>query len=85
MREDIKDSRKQKIGSIDTQLNGKSTIYNKMGSKLGEIRPEGRRLVAYDKMGRKMAYWDETNDTTFEPNGRKISKGNLLVGMYFEG
>lgn len=85
MREDIKDNRNQKIGSIDSQLNGRSTIYNKMGSRIGEIRPNGHRLEAFDKTGRKIAYWDENNDTTYEPNGRKIDKGNLLIGMFFQG
>ena len=85
MREDIKDNRNQKIGSIDSQPNGRSTIYNKMGSRIGEIRPNGHRLEAFDKTGRKIAYWDENNDTTYEPNGRKIDKGNLLIGMFFQG
>jgi len=65
--------------------NGRSTIYNKMGSRIGEIRPNGHRLEAFDKTGRKIAYWDENNDTTYEPNGRKIDKGNLLIGMFFQG
>ena len=84
MRKDLKNSKNQKIGSIDTQLNGKSTIYDKMGTKLGEIRPNGHRLEAFNKLGRKIAYWDENFDTTFEPSGRRIAKGNLLVGMFFE-
>ncbi|SCY30719.1 hypothetical protein SAMN02910370_02064 [Lachnospiraceae bacterium XPB1003] len=85
MRQDLKDSRNQKIGSIDSQLNGRSTIYNKVGSKIGELRPNGHRLEAFDKVGRKIAYWDENTDTTFEPNGRKIGKGNMLVGLFFQG
>ncbi len=84
MREDIKNSRNQKIGSIDKQLNGRITIYDKIGSRIGEIKPEGHKLVAYDKASRRIAYWDENNDTTFEPNGRRISKGNILIGMYFQ-
>ncbi len=84
MRQDLKNNRNQKIGSIDTQLNGKSIIYNKMGAKIGEIRPNGHRLIAFDKLGRKMAFWDENTDITYEPNGRKIAKGNLLVGLYFQ-
>ena len=84
MREDIRDSKRNKIGSIDTQLNGKSTIYNKMGLKIGEIRPSGHRLEAFDKLGRKMAYWDESNDTTYDCLGRKMAKGNVLVMLYFQ-
>ena len=84
MREDIRDSRRNKIGSIDTQLNGRSTIYNKNGVKIGELRPSGHRLEAYDKVGKKIAYWDETNDTSYEANGRKITKGNILVSLFFQ-
>ncbi len=85
MRQDLKDSRNQKIGSIDTQLNGRTTIYNKMGVRIGEIRPSGHRLEAFDKIGKKIAYWDETNDTTYEPNGRKMGKGNMLIDLFFQG
>ena len=84
MRKDIKNNRNQKIGSIDTQLNGRSVIYNKVGSKIGELRPEGSKLVAYDKSGRRMAYWDERSDTSFESNGRRISKGNVLMDLFFQ-
>ncbi len=84
MREEIKDNRNMRIGYIDKQLNGQVTIFDKNGVRIGEIRPYGHRLEAYDKTGRKLAYWDETNDTTFENNGRKIAKGNLLIGMYFQ-
>ena len=84
MRKDIKDNKNKKIGSIDTQLNGRSTIYNKEGNRIGEIRPDGNRLVAYDKHGKKIAYWQERDDTTYTPNARKIAKGNLLIEMYFQ-
>ncbi len=85
MRKDIKDNRNMKIGSIDERLNGQTIIYDKLGAKIGEIRPENNRLVAYDKLGRRLAYWDENNDTTWEPNGRKMAKGNVLLGLFFPG
>ncbi len=84
MKEEIKDSRRQKIGYIDRQLNGKSTIYDKMSSRLGEIKPEGHRLVAYNKIGQKLGYWDENSDATFDKIGRRIAKGNVLLDMYFQ-
>ena len=74
-----------KIGYIDSQLNGQSRIFNKSGVKIGELRPDGHRLNAYDKSGRKIAYWDENLDITFEvPSQRKLGKGNMLVSLFFQ-
>ncbi len=84
MREEIKDSKRQRIGYIDRQLNGKITIYDKTNFKIGDIRPEGKKLVAYDKKGFKFAYWDENQDATFDKSFRKISKGNILVELFFQ-
>ncbi|MCR5248972.1 MAG: hypothetical protein K6E50_00025 [Lachnospiraceae bacterium] len=85
MREDIRDAKKQKIGSIDRSLNGRVVVYNKMNNKLGEIRPNGNYLVAYDKNGRKMAQWYEKDNCTYDNSGRKIAKGNILLDLYFQG
>jgi hypothetical protein len=84
MREVIKDKRGFKIGSYDKQLNGKMIVYDKSGFKIGEIRPEGTYLVAYDKKFIKMAKWNERDDYTYDKSNRRIGKGNLLLGMYFE-
>lgn len=84
MRENIKDKRGMKIGSYESFLNGKTIVYDKMGRKLGEIRPEGSYLVAYDSRGIKMAKWNERDDWTYDKNNRRICKGNVLLDMYFE-
>ncbi len=84
MKEEIKDSRRQRIGYIDRQLNGKSTVYDKMNMRIGEIKPEGHRLVAYNKMNLRMGYWDENSDATFDKNNHRIAKGNVLLDMYFQ-
>lgn len=84
MKEEIKDSRRQKIGYIDKQLNGRSTIYDKTSTRLGEIKPEGHRLVAYNKTSQRMGYWDEISDATFDKSGRRLAKGNTLLSMYYQ-
>ena len=84
MREDIKDSRNQRIGYIDKQLNGKITVYDKSHNRIGEIKPEGKRLVAYNKNFQRMAYWDESSDYTYDSSNRRLSKGNILVTLYFQ-
>ncbi len=84
MKEDIRDNRNQRIGEIDRQSNGRIAVFDKMGTRLGEIKPEGSKMVAFDKMGRRMANWDDKRDETVAPNGKKIGKGNLLVSLYFQ-
>ncbi len=84
MREELKDDRRNRIGYIDRQLNGKITVYDKSNSRLGEIRPEGSYLVAYDKSNRRMAKWNERDDYTYDSSNRRLGKGNMLIGMYFQ-
>lgn len=84
MREEIKDSRRMRIGYIDKQLNGRITVYDKMNRRLGEIKPEGSYLVAYDSMNRRMAKWNERDDTTYDTMNRRMGKGNLLIDLYFK-
>lgn len=84
MREDLRDSRNQRIGCIDKQLNGRITVYDKNNVRLGEIRPEGSYLVAFDKNNRRMAKWYERDDCTYDNNNRRLGKGNMLIGMYFQ-
>lgn len=84
MKEEIKDNRHQRIGYVDKELNGVITVYDKYNSRLGQIKPEGHKLVAYDKYAKRMAYWDETNDYSFDPYGKRIQKGNILVSLYFQ-
>ena len=85
MKKPITDARRNKIGYIDQMINGKAIIYDKMGRKIGEIRPHGTRMLdAYNTRGQKIATYDSTTDTT-KVGFKKIGKGNLLVGMFFEG
>ena len=84
MRETLKNSRGIKIGSYETKLLGKTIVYDKNNIRLGEIRPSGNRLIAYDKMNRKIAEWNERDDYTYDSHHRKIAKGNVLIDLYFE-
>ena len=84
MREEIKDSRGKRIGYIEDALYEKKNILDAQGRPLGQIRPEGNRLAAYDKAGRKLGYWDKYFDTTYTLAGIKIGKGNLLLDFFFK-
>ena len=84
MKEPIRDARRQTIGYMDRQSNGKCTIYDKMYRRIGEIRPNGSKLEAFDHMNRRLGSWDERTDTTFDKMNRRMGKGNLLMNFYFE-
>ena len=73
-----------KIGSYETKLNGKIIVYDKNNIRLGEIKPSGSRLIAYDKMNRRIAEWNERDDYTYDSNRRRIAKGNMLIDIYFQ-
>ena len=49
-----------------------------------EYKIRYRTLVAYDSRGIKMAKWYERDDWTYDRNNRRISKGNILLDMFFE-
>jgi len=84
MKEEIKDNMNRRIGYVEKQLNGVVTVYDKFNSRLGQMKPEGHKLVAYDKFSKKMGYWDENWNETYDAYGKKIQKGNILLGMYFQ-
>lgn len=84
MKETLKDKRGMKYGAIETSLNGRTVVYDKNNIKIGEIRPEGNFLVAYNKMNIKMGKWNEKDDCTYDKMNRKLGKGNMLLGMFFE-
>lgn len=84
MREEIKDSSRKRIGYIEDGSYGKKNILDAQGHPLGQIRPEGNNLGAYDKAGRKLGYWYKDFDTTHTLAGKKIGKGNLLLNLFFD-
>lgn len=54
MRENLRDKRGFIYGSYEKFLNGKTVVYDKFSHRLGEIRPEGNYLVAYNQLGQKL-------------------------------
>jgi hypothetical protein len=84
MREELRDKRNQRYGYIDKQLNGQIKVMDKNGNRLGEIKPEGSYLVAYDKNFRRLGKWYENDDCTYDANNRRLGKGNMLLSFYFD-
>ncbi|MDR1245930.1 MAG: hypothetical protein LBK57_02750 [Clostridiales Family XIII bacterium] len=81
-KEEIRDAKRNKIGYMDRKLNGECVIYDKRSNKIGTIKPQGDRLIAYDKRNIKLGYWDESSNTTFDAKGKRLGKENLLMGFY---
>lgn len=83
-REIIKDKRGLKIGSTVTDLRGNITVYSKLNMKKGTISPGiGGNLTAYDLRRMKIATYDVRRDETKDKMGKTISKGNVLVNLFF--
>ena len=52
-------------------------LKDRVGRKIGEIRTNGSRQEIYDKVGRKLGYFD--GRYTYDKVGRKVGEGNLLT------
>ncbi len=83
MREEIRDDKRNRIGYVETQSNGRTVVYDKTLSRIGEIKKEGQYDIAYDKHGSRIAKWSEKEDITYDRFNHRIGKGNMLVSMFF--
>lgn len=54
-------------------------LKDRVGRKIGEIRTNGSRQEIYDKVGRKLGYFD--GRYTYDKVGRKVGEGNLLTTL----
>ena len=54
-------------------------LKDHVGRKIGEIRTNGSRQEIYDKVGRKLGYFD--GRYTYDKVGRKVGEGNLLTTL----
>lgn len=57
------------------------TIRDASGKKLGEIRQQGNKQIAFDASGRKVGEYDEDQDVTRDRSGRKVGSGNQLSSL----
>lgn len=48
------------------------------GRRLGSIRTEGGKLVARDRDGARLAFYEPTSNSTRSMDGQKIGEGNTL-------
>ncbi len=80
----LKDKRGIRYGKISTDMRGNITYYNKTNIKIGTIKTDSLgKQTAYDKSLRPVAVYDPRTDTTKDRMGRRLSKGNTLVDLFF--
>ena len=48
---------------------------------MGKIHDMGDRLVAYDRFGSYLGYYDKQSDTTYDQSGSAIGRGDVLVSL----
>ena len=83
-KEKLKDRNGRTIGYVENFLNGTTKIYDAQSRRIGELKPQGRQLLAHDAHSQKLGYWGETRDTTFDKRGHKLGRGNILIALYFQ-
>lgn len=84
LKERLKDKSGRTIGYVETALNNNTKVFNEKNIRIGEIKPQGNRLIAYNKMNQQIAYWDQSRNVTFDKMGRKIGSGNILLTLFFQ-
>ena len=57
----------------------KQELKDRSGNRIGEIRDEGSRQVAYDRRGNRLGYFD--GRYTFDRNGNRLGEGNMLAAL----
>ena len=63
-----------------------STKYVMDGSKrnIGYTKDMGSVIYAHDKNGKNVGYYNSSNNTTFDRNGKRYGSGNLTESLVFE-
>lgn len=63
----------------------KEFIRDFYGRILGSIEDTGGTIIARDFPGRKLGYYQKSDDTTRDFYGRIVSRGNTVVGLIYRG
>jgi len=60
-----------------------SAIRDRNGNRLGSIVDNGHQLVAKDKFGNVLGYFDPKKNVTSDRNSNRICEGNALSALIF--
>ena len=58
-----------------------SVIRDRNGNRLGAIADNGHQLVAKDRFGNNLGYFDFKKNVTMDKNGNRVCEGNALSAL----
>jgi len=83
VKEPIKNDKRKIIGYVE-KFGAKILVYNHTYRKVGEIRFEFGKQVAYDTHLKRIAVYEEKMNVTKDARLVKVGKGNLLVQIILQ-
>lgn len=58
-------------------------VYDGRHNRIGHITEMGSVSYGHDQKGKKVGYYNVSSDTTFDANGNRYGKGNVLESLIF--
>jgi hypothetical protein len=65
-------------------MSKESAIRDRNGNRIGSVVDNGHQLVAKDKFGNVLGYFDTRKNATADRNGNRICEGNALSALIFK-
>jgi len=60
-----------------------SYISTPTGYRLGEVKDEGDRIYAYNRIGFPLGFYDKKTDYTYDSNGNPIVRGDITSSLVY--
>jgi hypothetical protein len=61
----------------------KELVKNASGATIGQLVEQGTRILAQDKSGKTLGWFEKNSNKTFDKSGKPLYSGNM-VSMLFE-
>ena len=59
-------------------------VFDGKSRKVGHYNDTGNVVYAHDNSGRNIGKYQPSSDTTFDKNGRRYGKGNLVTSLIMD-
>jgi hypothetical protein len=69
---------------VQTFMAQESVIRDRNGNRIGSIVDNGHQLVARDKFGNNLGYYDPRKNVTSDRNSNRICEGNALSALIMQ-
>lgn len=60
----------------------KQIIQNASGETVGYLMEQGTRILAQDKSGKTLGWYDKNTDKTFDKSGSPLYSGNMVRALF---